>query len=370
MIAVDDVDPAVAGVLHVLPDPIIILDPRLRISFLNRACSRLLGPGFDELAGQQMAVLPLRPHSASDSLARACHEASRAALGGAIHVPVGIASASGQELAANATVARLDHPRGVSFVVTFRPARRPRTPEDKRENASDAELNDLSAALVHELNQPLTALTLYLQAARAAFAFDSDAPASRGELIDRALRESARTAAIVQRMRRFAARRKTGHGPIDVAKLVDDAVELAFVDRSDVPRVQRDIPARIAVPHADPVQVTQVLVNLLRNAAEAGTGGRPVEVTIMARAEEGWFRLTVADNGPGIAAERRDDLFAAFGPTQKPAGMGLGLSISRAIAQEHGGNLIARSDAGGAAFTLLLPLAENRRAAAAMETAR
>jgi two-component system sensor kinase FixL len=107
------------------------------------------------------------------------------------------------------------------------------------------------------------------------------------------------------------------------------------------------------------VQIQQVVLNLVRNAVEAMEQMERRELSISTRAlpEEAMAEITVADTGPGVAAELADRLFQPF-VTTKPTGMGLGLSICREIVEAHHGRLmLAPAPAGGAVFRVILPLA-------------
>src|ERR1700674_1796245 len=126
--------------------------------------------------------------------------------------------------------------------------------------------NALSAVLAHELTQPLAALLLYLQSAR------RDAR-DRNAALDKACQEAERASAILLRMRRFAARRRPECRPVDLRFLIDDAIELALVGHVLRVRLTRADDAALPKVSADPVQIQQVLVNLMRNALQATAGG-------------------------------------------------------------------------------------------------
>ena len=115
----------------------------------------------------------------------------------------------------------------------------------------------------------------------------------------------------------------------------------------------------------DAILLEQILVNLVRNAFEAlSEAGSPNPMVMLAtaRGENGMITVTVSDNGPGFKTVTQDQLFEAF-YTTKEQGMGLGLVISRSIAEAHGGRLIALSAAGeGAVFRLTLPTQETLHA--------
>jgi two-component system sensor kinase FixL len=112
---------------------------------------------------------------------------------------------------------------------------------------------------------------------------------------------------------------------------------------------------------ADPVQIEQVLLNLLRNAMDAMEAANTERRSIIVEARRSGKRdieISVADSGPGVASEMTDTIFEPF-ITTKPLGMGMGLSISRAIVESHGGSLrMARGTDSGAIFIFNLPTAE------------
>jgi two-component system sensor kinase FixL len=109
---------------------------------------------------------------------------------------------------------------------------------------------------------------------------------------------------------------------------------------------------------ADTVQITQVLVNLLRNAIEATAAAGRRAIAVRAEARTGYAEIAVRDSGPGVSDEQRTRLFEPFATT-KEEGMGLGLSISRSIVEAHDGRLwLAASGADGADFRFTLPYAD------------
>ncbi|MNI59910.1 Sensor protein FixL [compost metagenome] len=115
---------------------------------------------------------------------------------------------------------------------------------------------------------------------------------------------------------------------------------------------------------ADRIQFQQAVVNLVRNGVEAAAGRDGAEVRILGRAEVDGYRISIEDNGPGVADDQRERLFQPMTST-KPGGMGLGLSVTRTIVERHGGALdLHRSSAlGGAAFFFTLPLDQEAEAA-------
>jgi two-component system, LuxR family, sensor kinase FixL len=218
-----------------------------------------------------------------------------------------------------------------------------------------AGMDAIGAALAHELNQPLTALTLYLQTLKRVAGGEFSDPAR--ELVEKSLVEAERATDIVRRMRRLSVRSEPERRSVDLNELARGVMDLAMVNLPRRPRVRNSLAPDLPKVSGDSVQLQQIIVNLLRNAAEAAAVSRSPAVFLSTAVHEGMVLLTVADNGPGVSPAIAPRLFRAF-ETSKPNGQGLGLAISRMIAQNHGGDVVLKSAAGesGAVFALKLPL--------------
>jgi two-component system sensor kinase FixL len=171
------------------------------------------------------------------------------------------------------------------------------------------------------------------------------------------VREAERAGGIIQRMRHFIEKRDPVRRLVDVNPLVDDAVELTLLGSRPGTRITREPGEDLPQVLVDPIQIQQILVNLLRNAIEATRNVASPEVRIATRSAGDGVLVSVEDNGSGIPPAEFEHLFKAFS-SSKGAGLGLGLAISKTIAQTHGGDLLV--DPGGAGrgacFTLRLPL--------------
>ncbi|MEF7614572.1 ATP-binding protein [Aquincola sp. MAHUQ-54] len=225
-----------------------------------------------------------------------------------------------------------------------------------------AALGQMSAGIVHELNQPLAAMRTMSDNALVLLergkAEDLQYNLSRiGQLVDRLGR-------LTQQLKGFAHKGPPVLAPVAVHRVLQDALLLVqprlrtqgvvFEQRIDPPDLQ---------VLADGLRLEQVLVNLLGNAIDAMAGSPERRLCFEAVVREGRCRITVSDSGPGIAEEILPRLFEPFA-TSKPAGagLGLGLTISAHIVRELGGTLRGGNRAGGgAAFTLELPLAAESR---------
>jgi signal transduction histidine kinase len=218
-------------------------------------------------------------------------------------------------------------------------------------------LGQLSGALAHELNQPLTAILSNAQAALHFLAKGRVDVEELREILADIVAEDQRAGEVIHRLRALFKRGETQFQPLDANDLVREALELA---RSDL--AARDIDVAVefspSLPRVrgDRVQLKQVLLNLLVNACEAmsAAGGR--ELTIRTEALIGGeVQVSVADRGPGIPPDTLPRLFEPFFTT-KTQGLGLGLSISRSIITAHGGRLWGANNAErGATFFTVLP---------------
>ena len=221
-------------------------------------------------------------------------------------------------------------------------------------------MGTMASTLAHEINQPLTAIANYLEAARAMI--DGRADELLGEVtdaLDRATAQSHRAGAIVRRLRAFVAGGDTGFRVERLDTLVEEATSLGLLGAHEAGiTVTMTIAAGRDRVMVDRVQIQQVLVNLIRNAIQSMASSGRKELTIATgRDRDGWMKITVADTGSGIDPAIRDHLFDAFATT-KEDGMGLGLSICRTIAEAHGGRIWAEAvPDGGTAFHFCVPLA-------------
>jgi two-component system C4-dicarboxylate transport sensor histidine kinase DctB len=219
-----------------------------------------------------------------------------------------------------------------------------------------AALGQMSAALAHELNQPLTAQRMQLASVR--LLLDQQRHDEARQSLGRIDELLSRMASLTGHLKTYA--RKTPAGlrePLDLACVVDKSFELL------APRIQNEkveVNLRMSRPakvRGDAIRLEQVLVNLLRNALDAMADTSTRQLDIALAPERGRWLLTVTDSGSGIAEDHLSQVFDPFFTT-KPVGegLGLGLAVSYAIVHELGGELTAENIAQGARFTLALPM--------------
>ncbi|HBR40109.1 MULTISPECIES: sensor histidine kinase [Sulfitobacter] len=228
-----------------------------------------------------------------------------------------------------------------------------------------AALGEMSAAVSHELNQPLAAMKTYLAGARLLMQRNrlEEALASFGRIDD--LIE--RMGAITRQLKSYARKGQQQFSPFDMGEALASALSMMEPQlRQRQVQINRILPAAPVQVMGDRMRIEQVLVNLLRNALDATKSERNPTVEIILSAGE-TATLTVRDNGPGI--EDLDSLFEPFYTTKQPGdGVGLGLAISSGIVSDLGGRLTARNGQhGGAVFEMQLPIMDSTEKTQAAE---
>lgn len=218
-------------------------------------------------------------------------------------------------------------------------------------------LGEMASTLAHELNQPLSAVTNYLQGGRRLLERSPPDITRATEAMEKAAGQALRAGQIIRSLRDFVARGESEREIESLSKLIEEASALALIGAKEYGvRVSYRFDPTADLVLADKVQVQQVVLNLIRNAIDAmGTSPRRELLIATDVAEaEGLARVSVADTGPGLSPEIIDRLFQPF-VTSKSQGMGVGLSISRTIVEAHGGRIWAETNAdGGATFHFTL----------------
>jgi two-component system, LuxR family, sensor kinase FixL len=245
---------------------------------------------------------------------------------------------------------------------------RARAEAELRSSLRFAAAGQMAAALSHELSQPLTALDNYAHACRsltaASRSLDVHQRKQVFEIMLRVAGEAQRAGDVVKRLRDFYQSGATSLQLVPVEDTVREAVEahVPFGERLGVTIVsdcEHDLPP----VWVDPIQIAVVLRNLIANAIESASSA-PSEKRVVVRAslDRDGLLVEVQDSGDGVDPARLHSLFDAL-PSSKPGGLGVGLSICRAIVEAHGGKLWAESGPGGQ-FFFLLPIDDNESSAA------
>lgn len=360
-------DARLSSVLNTAVDGIVVIDDKARILVFNAACERLFGFDAGEVVGRNVSIIM------PDDYARHHDQYVRHYLSSGEARIIGIGREvrgrhkNGKEFPVELSVGEAMTPEGRQFVGILRDLR-PRKIQEERLNRMQSQLvhfarvnamDEMGAAIAHELNQPLTAVMLYLQAVNRKVETGDDRIDEKVlSILDKTIREAKRAGQIIQRMRQFVEKREAERKRVEVPAIIDEALELVLLGQYTLSvRVIRDDEENLPLVEVDPVQVQQILVNLVRNALEVIKTSGDGWIRISTRRESDDLLIEVLDSGPGIPQAQLRNLFRAFSSTKKK-GLGLGLAISKSIAQSHGGDLTVDpgGDGRGAAFTLRLPI--------------
>lgn len=353
-------------IVEAAPHAMLVLDEAMRVVRWNGQVGEIFGYGPEELAGMDLdRFLPERYRAGHGAMAARFLEAPSERLM-APGLEVKGLRRDGSEVPLEIGLSPLVTAEGRFVLITIADLTERRRAEaeaaEQREILAHlsrvSSLGLLSASLAHELNQPLGIILTNAQAAQRLLSRDEPDLDEVRAILDDIVREDRRAAEEIVRLRALLRRGKTSFETVRLGEVV---AELLRLFRPDLDR--RQVSVRVedssGVPGVvgDPVQIRQVVMNLLLNACDSVEGLEPsrrvLRVAIEAR-EEG-VRLSVIDRGRGLPEDGADRVFEPFFTT-KEAGLGVGLAMSRAIVEAHHGRLHAENvSGGGSAFHMDLP---------------
>jgi PAS domain S-box-containing protein len=230
-------------------------------------------------------------------------------------------------------------------------------------------MGEMASSVAHELNQPLTAINNYCHGLVSRIRSKQISEEDLLAALDKTARQAQRAGQIIQRIRSFVKRSEPNRQLSDVTQMVNEAVELAEIElrRRNV-RLSHYVAARLPALMVDPILIEQVLVNLLKNAAESiehakrPSARRSVELRVIPKQveEQQVIEFSVLDTGQGLAPEVMDRLYEAFFST-KVEGMGIGLNLCRTIVESHQGRMQAENiyngaEVAGCRFSFWIPV--------------
>lgn len=346
-------------------DAMVSVDTEGTVHLSNPAVERIFGWPAEDLVGQNVSVLMGGEHQAQHDQymsryldggeariigkGRAVRGRRRDGTEFPVHLSVGEFSVSGRRyfvgILRDLTVETREHARL-------------RQLEDQLSLVGRrAAVSEMGASLAHELNQPLTAIDLFLTAAKRAF---PDDPERAFALCQDARAEAQRAASIIKRVRKMVEGGRNNRAFFPLEPVVQDAIELCRMTDTENPARFEIHGAEGVKVFGDEVEIRQVLVNLIKNALEATEGQSDRHIRIDIHRQRA-ITVDVSDNGPGLDQDLAARVFDPFQST-KPHGLGMGLSICRSIVENHGGELLHVSGPRGlpgACFRVRLPDVED-----------
>lgn len=358
------------ALLDTAVDAIIMIDEGGRIETFNRAATDLFGFQPQEILGEPVARLMPEPHSSrhDEYMRRYMKTGEKRIIG--IGRELEAVHKSGRRIPIYLAVSEIllqgrRRFTGIIRDISQQRADREALAEQRERLAHVGRLStmgEMTASIAHEINQPLTAISMYAQSGLKLLERETPDLTRLAAALDKLNTQSLRAGAIIERIQRFARAQENQRQYAGVNDLLKDLVKLAEGDaRIHDVVITFDLADGLPSVYCDPIQIQQVALNLIRNAIDAMKEigcrhGNALCITSRAL-QNGRLEVAVTDQGPGVATDQIDKLFKPFHTTKKD-GMGMGLSICRTIITEHGGDLQFRNnnDGPGATFYFTLPV--------------
>ncbi|MGB3809472.1 MAG: PAS domain S-box protein [Parvibaculum sp.] len=348
-------------------DGIVIIDAMGNVQVYSPACEKLFGYTADEVIGQNVKMLMPAPYREEHDgylehyrttgqkriigIGRDVHARRKDGSTFPMYLSVGEGIIAGEQIFV-----------GIIHDITERRSTERHLRDVQAELLHVSRLSamgQMAAALAHELNQPLSAVMNYVNAARRTIAGIEIPEVVRSlEYLEKASAQTSRAGQIIRRLREFIAKGKSNRASENLNKVVEEAVALSVTGlaESNV-KVRTEYQAELPPVLIDKIQIQQVILNLVRNSFEAMKSVERRELTISTLTDEaGSVVVSISDTGPGLTPEVQAQLFQPF-TTTKQDGMGIGLSICRSIIESHDGLLWANANTEhGVTFAFRLPM--------------
>jgi two-component system sensor kinase FixL len=354
------------AILNTAQDGVLTIDAQGAIQSINQAVERLFSRASRALIGQDVSELV----DAGPDLLHRLRRAARLPVAEASAWELDARRADGGTFPIELSVGRVDLLGAEQYTLVIRDITSRRN-QEARAREHQAELahvsrvslaGEMAAGLAHELSQPLTAISAYARGCLRLLAGPAPEPTLLHEGMAEVVQQAERAGNVLDGLREFVRGGECQRAVIDMQPVIEAAIGLARIEAMQQgveigAHINPGLPAVLA----DRIQIEQVLLNLLRNAMDAMDAANTERRSIVVEARHHRRRaveISVADSGPGVAAEVTDTIFEPF-VTTKALGMGMGLSISRSIVESHGGRLfLAQNIGSGAIFAFDLPTAE------------
>lgn len=355
--------------LEAAVDGIVVIDERGRIEAFNSAAEKLFDRTADEVLGLDVGILMPEPHASEHAgyLADYLDTGRRHVIGTGRVVEAQRRNGSTFPIELSVGEGRSDGRRffvGIVRDISERTNLEEAVRDQRERLARMTRINtlgEMAAGIAHEVNQPLTAIASYAHACRNLIERgQADSPEVLAAL-NKLANQAERAGEVIRRLRDLVKKRQASRELVDLNRLVVNVVELGD---GDARRKGLTIHTDLATPAprvvGDPVQIEQVVLNLLHNAMESmverDAPGATIEV-VTSMLDRQMVEVSVLDHGVGVSDEVEGALFDPFFTT-KESGMGMGLAISRSIVASHGGQMwFTANEDGGTTFHFSLPKA-------------
>ena len=345
------------SILDTVPDATVVIDEKGIIRSFSAAAERLFGHKETEVAGKNVSLLMPQPYRREhDSyIARYLATGEKRIIG--IDRVVTGERKDGSTFPMKLEVGEMRSGERRFFTGFIRDLTERQKTEDQLQELQTelarlsrlTAMGEMASTLAHEINQPLSAISNYLQGCNRLLepVEHQNIPKIRDALAE-TTKQTLRAGHIIRQLREFVARGETEKRPENISKLVEEASALALVGAKEQGvKTLFEFASHTDSVLVEKVQIQQVLLNLMRNAIEAMQDCERKELLVATSAMDGdMIEVRVADTGHGLSADIADRLFQPF-VTTKTAGMGVGLSISKRIVEAHGGKMWAEPNAGG-----------------------
>jgi two-component system sensor kinase FixL len=355
------------ALLDAAVDAIVVIDERGLIATFNRAAERMFGHSARDVVGKNVNVLMGEPHHSEHEryMSRYAETGAPKIIGKGREVEA--RRANGEMFPVSLAVGEATEGGVRRFVGIIRDLSEQRAAEQEA-RALEHKLahvgrfnlmGEMAAGIAHEINQPLSAIATYAQAAKRVLQRGEPDVAMITDICAKIDDQARRAGQVISNLRKFIRKQEIETRSLDINRVIADVMALIEADAHS-----EGIPVRVhageGLPRvrADAVQLQQVLLNLTRNSVDAMRGGLGKERGIIIAtecSEGGGVRVSVTDHGHGVPREVGDNIFHPF-VTTKRDGLGVGLAISKTIVQSYEGDLTYRDNPrGGAVFAIELP---------------
>ena len=354
-------------VMNAVVDAIVTIDAEGTIGYANDATYRLFGYPPGALVGQPVTVLMSEPHRTQHQQ----YVSGFLSTGKAQIIGIGreltAVTRDGKLFPIYLAISEISTPIGTFFAGIMRDLTQQKIAQEALLEQQErlarvgrlSTMGEMTASIAHEINQPLTAISMYAQACNKLLQSPSIDRDKLMTALEKLTKQTLRAGAIIERIQRFVRNESGQRELVNLNLLVRDLANFVAADArlNDIELVY-ELSSSIPSVFCDSIQIQQVALNLIRNAIDAMQqiechhGNRLVVRTTQV---DDWVEFAVVDCGTGVSQDDEPLVFSAFHTTKKD-GMGMGLSICRSIINQHGGQLnFHNNPTHGATFYFRLP---------------